>query len=241
MTTAAKSTFGTKLIWNYRELAELISISGPTQKVDTIEVTSHDSASAFKEFIAGMIGGGEITVEGNFIASDTYGQIVFNTDKQARNKRTIWIVMPMAVGAAWTAEAIATALEMSYPHDGKLGLSATLAITGKPTLTVTQTTGMSGLTGIEETDSTALEISPAIAVGTYAYTCTVDTASSYVKLTPVAASHTIYIQGTAVDTGVQSGEIALGAAGTDTVIFIMAYESAKAPRLYRLTVTRPAA
>jgi len=62
-----------------------------------------------------------------------------------------------------------------------------------------------------------------------------------VKLTPVAASHTIYIQGTAVDTGVQSGEIALGAAGTDTVIFIMAYESAKAPRLYRLTVTRPAA
>lgn len=239
MTTAAKSAFGTKVIWNYRELAELTTISGPSQKVDTIEVSNQDSPDAFKEFIAGMIHPGEISIEGNFIAGDTAGQIAFKTDKQARTKRTIWLVMPMAVGAAWTAEALATGFDQSYPHDGKLGMSASLAITGKPNLYTTQSGGISNLVGIEENAGAALVISPAIAAGTYAYTCTVNTASSWVKLTVTAASHTIYIQGTSVASGVQSGEIALGAAGTDTVIFIMAYEASKSPRLYRLTVTRP--
>jgi len=235
---AAKTTV---LVWNYRKVLELTSITGPNQSRDLIEVTNHDSADGFKEYIAGRVDGGEVSVEGNFIASDTAGQIAFHTDIQGGTSRAGFIVLPMSVGAAWSFSAFAQGFSASFPYDGKLSVSGSLRISGKPTLLTTQTTGISNLTGIEETDTTALSITPAIAAGTYAYACTVNTASSWVKLTPTAASHTIYVQGTSVASGAQSGEIALGAAGTTTDIFIVAYESAKAPRLYILTVTRPAA
>ncbi|MFA5374127.1 MAG: phage tail tube protein [Candidatus Omnitrophota bacterium] len=241
MTTAAKSAKSTVLVWNYRKILELTNISGPAQSRDMIEVTNHDSANGFKEYIAGLIDGGEITMEGNFVAGDAAGQIAFNTDLQAGTSRVVWIVMPMSVGAALSLSGIGSGFEQSFPHDNKIGVGGSLKVTGKPTLYVTQSTGISDMTGIEENGGAALSINEVIAAGTYEYTCTVNTASEWVKLTVTAGSHTIYIQGTSVDSGVQSGEIALGAAGTDTEIFIMVYESAKAPRLYRLTVTRPAA
>jgi predicted secreted protein len=240
MATAAKSAKSTVLVWNYRKVLELTNITGPSQSRDVIEVSSHDSANGFKEYIAGLIDGGEISIEGNFIASDSAGQITFHTDLQAGTSRTVWIVTPMADGSSLTFTALGSGFEDSFPYNDKIGVSGALKVTGKPTLSVTQSTGMSGLTGIEENGGAALSINEEIAVGTYEYTCTVNTASDWIKLTPIAASHTIYVQGTAVESGVQSGEIALGAAGTTTDVFIMAYESGKSPRLYKLTVTRPA-
>jgi predicted secreted protein len=239
--STAVSAFGTFLIWNYHKILELTNISGPSQSMDTIDVTSHDSDDSYREFIAGMRSGGDVSIEGNLITTDSNGQIAFHTDMQAGTKRNCFIVLPMAVGASMSFSALGKGFDMSFPFEDKASVSGTLQIAGKPTLLTTQSTGMSGLTGIEQTETAALSISPAIAVGTYAYTCSVNTASTWVKLTPVAASHTIYVQGTAVATGEQSGEITLGAAGTTTDILIVAYESSKSPRLYTLTVTRPAA
>lgn len=239
--TSAKSGFGTDLTWNSVVIAEVVNVSGPSQSRDMIEVTNHDSADGFKEFIAGLIDGGEISIEGNFIAGDAAGQIAFHTDLQAGAGRTVWVVMPMSVGAALSLSGIGSGFEQSFPHDSKIGVSGTLKVTGKPTLYTTQSTGISNLTGIQEQGGAALTITPVIAAGSYEYVCPVNTASTWVKLTVTAGSHTIYIQGTSVASGAQSGGIALGAAGTNTEIFIMAYESNKAPRLYKLTVERPAA
>jgi hypothetical protein len=239
--TSAVSAKGTILVWNYRKILEQLNLSGPSQSRDILDVTNHDSPDGFREFIAGVIDGGEVSIEGNFIAGDSGGQIAFHTDLQSGTGRTAWLILPMSVGAAWTFSALGSGFEKSYPHDNKLSVSGTLKVNGKPSLYVTQSTGISNMVGIEENGGAALSISPAIAAGTYEYTCDVNTASTWVKLTVTAASHTIYIQGTSVATGVQSGEIALGAAGTDTEIFIMAYQSSKAPRVYKLTVSRAAA
>ncbi len=238
MAVIAKSTV---LVWNYRKMLELTNIGGPSQSMDLIEVTNHDSADGYKEYIAGVRDGGEISLEGNFVASDSGGQIAFHTDLQGGTSRTFWIVLPMAVGGSLTGTAYGSGFEQSWPYDNKAGVSGTLKVTGKPTLTITQSTGISALSGIEENAGAALSLNEVVAAGTYEYTCTVNTASDWVKLTVTAASHTIYAQGTSQTSGVQGGEIALGAAGTDTEIFIMAYENNKSPRLYYLTVTRPAA
>jgi predicted secreted protein len=238
--TSAVSAKGTVLIWNYHKILEQVNLSGVSQSADVLDVSNHDSANSFREYIAGLIDGGELSLDGNFIVSDTNGQIALHTDMQAGTKRACFLLLPMAVGVAMSFNALAKGFEPSFPHDGKMGMSGSLKVSGKPTLLTTQTTGISALAGIEETDSTALSINETPAAGTYEYTCEVDTASSYVKLTVTAASHTIYIAGTSVATGVQSGEIALGAAGTVTDIWFLAYESAKAPRLYRLKVTRAA-
>ena len=237
--TSGVSAFSTLVIWNYHRVLEMQNIGGPSQTRDMVDVTSHDSPSAFREFVAGPVSGGEISIEGNFLKGDADGQIALHTDIQGGTKRTVWIVAPMAVGSGWTAEALAKGFSPSYPHEDKIGVSGSLQITGKPALYNTQSAGISALAGIEQTGGSALVITPTPAAGTYAYACTVNTASTWVKLTVTAATHTIKVQGETQTSGVQTGELALGAAGTTTEIFIMAYEAAKSPRLYVLTVTRP--
>lgn len=237
--TQALSAYGTTLVWNSLPLLELTSISGPSQTRDTIDVTSHDSSDKFREFIAGPASGGEVSVEGNLIIEDELGQINFYEDLQAGTKRSAWVVLPD--GAAMSFEAIPTSFSPSSPYEDKISVSMGMQITGKPVLYTTQSTGITGLTGIEETGTAALTITPTVAAGTYSYACTVNTASNYVKLTVTAASHTIYVQGTAQTSGTQGGEIALNPAGETTDIFIIVYEANKSPRLYVLTVNRPAA
>ena len=237
------SGFSTLLIWNYFRILEMLSISGPSQTRDVIDVTSHDSDDDYREFVAGIASGGEVSIEGNLIVGDENGQMAFYADLQVGTKRTAWVVMPMAVGASLLFEAIAKGFSPSAPHEDKIGVSATLQVTGKPTLYVAQSAGMTGLTGIEENLGAALTITPAIAAGTYEYACTVNTASTWVKLTVTAAGHIIKAQGITQTSGVQGDAIALNPAGEDTEIFILVYESptVKSPRLYLLTVTRPAA
>ncbi len=237
--TSAVSGMGSVLVWNYRKVVEQVKITGVSEAMEAIDASSHDSPSGFREFIAGMADGGEISMEGNLIVGDSGGQIAFHTDLQAKTGRTVWLVAPMAVGSALLLSGIATGFEMDFPFDKQMSVSGKLKVSGLPTLYVAQSVGISAMTGIQQQGGAAITIAPTVAAGTYAYTTTVNTASTWVKLTVTAASHTIYIQGTAVASGVQSGEIPLGAAGTTTDIFIMVYEANKAPRLYILTVTRP--
>lgn len=237
MGVSGKSTI---LVWNYRKVLELTGISGPSEARDLIDVTNHDSANGFREFVAGPVTGGEIAVEGNFVASDSAGQITLHTDMQGGTSRTAWIVAPMSVGAALSFTAFAKGFDMSFPYDNKLGISGSLQVSGKPTLYTTQSTGISALTGIKGGGG-ALTITPTPAAGTYAYACSVDTGDDHIHLTVTAATHTVYVQGALEATGVQTAAIALGAAGTITDVFIMVYEANKAPRIYILTVTRPAA
>jgi len=236
--TSAISAHGTVLIWDYCKLLEMVNIGGLSQSRDTVDVTSHDSPNQFREYIAGLGDGGEVSLEGNLLTTDTLGQIALHTDLQAGSTKSAFLLLPMSVGQAMSFNAIATRFEPSFPHDGKSSVSMSLKVTWKPTLLTSQSVGMTGLTGIEETESNPLIITPDIAVGTYEYECTVDTDSTWVKLTVTADSHTIYVNGASQDSGVQGDEIALSAAGIDTVIHILVYESNKAPRLYKLIVHR---
>jgi predicted secreted protein len=240
--TSAISAKGTVIVWDYLPLLEGVNITGVSQSVDALDVTSHDASDSFREYTVGLKDGGEVSLEANFITSDTNGQIAMHTDFQAGSSKPVFILLPMAQGIAMSFTAVATKFEPSFPVDGKMGLSAAFKVTGMPTLLTSQTNGMGGLAGIEETGSAALSISPTPAVGTYVYTCTVNTASTWVKLTCTAAAHTIYVNAVSQTSGVQGDAITLGDAGTDTLIWILVYSATtKSPRLYKLTVTRPAA
>ena len=217
----------------------MTGISGPSESMSPVDVTNHESPDSFREFVAGPRSGGEVSVEGNFIKADANGQVNLHTDIQAGTMREVWVVMPMAVGGALKFNAFATGFSIAHPYEDKISTSGALQITGKPEFYDSQSAGISAMTGIEENGGSALSISPSIDAGVYEYACTVNTASTWVKLTVTAASHTIKVQGVTQTSGVQGGEIALGAAGTTTEIFIMVYEANKAPRLYVLTVTRP--
>lgn len=238
------------LIWNYRKVLELLSIGGPSQSRDLVELTSHDSADQFKEFVPGPIAGGEVSIEGNLIVGDAAGQIAFHTDVQGGTKRNCFIVMPMAVGGSLFFAAYANGFGTDYPFDSKIAVSGSLIVTGKPLLLVTQAAGMSALAGKKydgAVEGDALVITPAIAVGTYAYACDVDTLTDGVRLTVTCAAQIPFVQGVEEESGVETPiTITLGAAGTVTDILILVHEGTAAvpthsPRLYILSVTRAAA
>jgi len=110
----------------------LTNVSGPTIAVDPIDVTSHDSADKFREFVAGLKDGGEISVEGNLISAAQGNYILANIT----SGETVAIVIAFGTAdpAAFTCQGFATAFEPGAPHDDKLSFSATFKITGKPTL-----------------------------------------------------------------------------------------------------------
>ena len=141
MTTSAKSAFGTTLKKGAVAIAELTSISGPTIMADTLDATSHDSADGYREFVQGLRDAGEITIEGNFIPGNA-GQVALTTDLNDGSLDSYTITFPAAMATTWTFSAIVTAFETSAPHDERATFSATLKISGKATLNVTASAGL---------------------------------------------------------------------------------------------------
>ncbi len=133
---AGYSGFGTTLSIASAPVAELTSISGPSISMDIIDVSSHGSLAdedGYRVFAAGLIDGGEVTVEGNLTTA-----VAGNVIKDAMEDRTakaIVITFPAAAGVAtWSFDAIVTAFSTDAPYDDKLSFSASFKVSGKPTL-----------------------------------------------------------------------------------------------------------
>ncbi len=238
------SAFGVTLKRDGTAIAEITNIGGVEVSRAMIDFTNNDSADIYREFKPGLKDSSEVSISGNFKAGDTNGQVGLLTDFEAGTLQAFILTFPTSITATWTFSAYVTKFKVSdFAVDGKVSFNASLKISGKPTLAVTASTGMSALTGIEEQAGGAITLLPTFAIGTFAYTVTVNTLSTYIKLTPTAATHVITISnGTSeqtVTSGAQSGEIDLGVAGTITTITVTVTESGKTAKVYTITVSRP--
>ncbi len=226
--------FGTTFTWNNQVVGKLTSINGIEIAVDSVEVTTHDSADNYKEFIPGLIDAGEVSIEGNFDYTDTAGQHALLTDANSRTSRTGVITFPSSTGATWTFTGFATNVKIGDAStDGVIPFSATIKITGKPTFAVAVSTGMSN---VELSNSAVLY--PTFAIGTFEYVATVLTGVSSITVTPTASAGVITVNGSVVASGVASSAIPLGAAGSVTTITIVVTETNKAPKTYTINVAR---
>ena len=151
-------------------------------------------------------------------------------------------IMTFVNGTTWTFNAVVKDLGTDTPFDGKVGFSATLKVSGKPVLGVMLSDFLSGM---DFEDSVGVKTSiPALADDTYTYSLTIDTDSSYVKITVTQeAAVTIVASCLGVShnltTGVQSGEIAVGDTNTTTLLTVTASDTGKSPRVYTIYVVRP--
>lgn len=121
---------GTTLSLGGSLVAELTNITGPSISVDPIDVTSHDTADKFREFVAGLKDGGEISVEGNLV-STTQGNVILNN---IASGDVVAVVITFPDGITFTCQGFATGFEPGAPHDDKLSFTATIKVTGKPVL-----------------------------------------------------------------------------------------------------------
>lgn len=244
MTSSAKSVHGTTLSRDSHLVAELTNIGGVEVKVDTIDVTSHDSASGYKEWIGGLKEAGEVGIEGNFIPGDTEGQIGLHADMVAGTLQAFVITFPSALATTWTFSAIVTRFKINDAKSGDTvaSFSATLKISGAPTLGITASA-----------DATTIAVSvgtlvPAWSASKYDYSDAVVTGTSSLTFTVTHATaatitlHNSFTGGTSsLTTGVPSGAQALGAADSITTFTITCTVSGKTPKVYVVEVVRAAA
>jgi predicted secreted protein len=234
--TNAIAAFGVTLTRAGNTIAEITSIGGIEVSRNTIDVTSHASADSYKEYIPGLKDVGEMNIEGNFYSGDTNGMVALLSDLENGTLQSFVLTFPTAITATWTFSAYVTKFKSGdSPVDGKSPFSASLKISGKPTLAITASAGLT--TTFFSMNNSAV-ITPAPANAVYDYVATVLTAITSVTVTPIAAAGVITVNGNVVATGVASSAIALGAAGSVTVITVVVTETAKVAKTYTIRVSR---
>ena len=231
----SKLAFGTTFTWNSQTVAKLTSIGGVELNIDMVDVTTHQSTSGFREVLPGLADAGEVALEGNFDYTDTAGQQAMVTDAAAKTSRTGVITFPAATGTTWTFTGYISKIKIGdNPIDGKIPFSASVKITGVPTLAVATVTGMSAI-GF----SNDVLMMPAFAIGTLGpYVVTITAGQTSTIITPVDATGgeiiTIYTDGGSaqvVATGEASTPCTLDVDDT-TVITVVISHATKASKTY---------
>lgn len=121
---------GTTLTIGGTAVGNIMSISGPDQSRDPIDISTMESSNKFREFIPGMIDAGELTMELNFdgttVSSVLDGQLTATAS-------SIVVTFSDADTATFTCNGFITALGHAIPMDDKVTQSVTIKFTGEPT------------------------------------------------------------------------------------------------------------
>lgn len=117
---------------SFDAIAEVTSVDVLDVEVEDLDVTSHDSASGWREYIGGLKDGGELSFELNF---DPAVHAALLTAVGA--SREFQIVMPAGVDDIIEFEGYIKSLSAAAPHDDKLTASAAIKVSGPVTITVT--------------------------------------------------------------------------------------------------------
>lgn len=233
----AKHAMGTRLKIGANYIAGLTSVSGIDLTADTIDVTTLESADNYREFIQGMRDGGEVSVSGFFEPSDTNGQNQLYSLFNSGAVTAFSILFPSTLGAEWTFNGIVTQATTNAEMEEAATFEATIKVTGKPSLGLTASAGLSALSLTGAGGS----LSPAFSASVFYYTYGGVSATS-VTVTATAASHTIdlYVDGVfsqSLTTAVASNAISL-TLNVGKKLTIIAREAGKTAKTTEIIVVK---
>jgi len=131
-----KRALGTKLLVNTVAVAGLTSIGGLELTADTIDVTTLDSDGGYREFIAGFKDAGEVALEGYLIPATGKGQKELYDLFESGAVEDFTIDFPAETGTSWEFKGIVVGFSTSADLEDPLAFSASIKVSGKPTLVV---------------------------------------------------------------------------------------------------------
>ena len=118
----------------FTKVAEVLSISGPELASEQIEVTSLDSTGGYKEFIPGLLDGGTVQIEFNYIDGNTQQETlrtrVSTSGQTAANYR---IQLPDSPLSYVTFAGIVESYSMNMETGSAITVSCGIKISGAPT------------------------------------------------------------------------------------------------------------
>lgn len=118
----------------FTSVAGLTNIEGPGGEREVRNVTSHDSPNKAAEKRSGFFDAGQVSLDGYYDPADPthVALIAALEDGELHN----WKVIDVDDGAQSTAfSAFVQSWNRTAPHDGMLGFTATLEVTGLPVRT----------------------------------------------------------------------------------------------------------
>lgn len=117
---------------SFDAVAEVTNIDFMDVSADDLDVTSHDSEDAWREFLAGLKDGGELSMDLNFDPS-----IHANLLSLVGVTRNMQVTFPTGVDEKVEFEGYIKSLSGSAPVDDKLSASASVKVSGPVTITST--------------------------------------------------------------------------------------------------------
>jgi predicted secreted protein len=236
VTKRATRSIGTQLKIGLNVIAELRSIGSPSVTTEELDVTTLDSEGGFREYIAGFSDPGEVAISGLFYPGDA-GQAALYAAMESKDIQDFEIIYPAKLGASWTFQGYVSAFNVTAELEDAVAFEATIRVSGKPSMNMGVSTGLTGLT-ISGTGGT---LAPTFANGVYYYTFAGVTANS-VTVTATAANHMLKLY---VD-GVYSQDLTSGAASSAIGVSasagkkftIVAQEDGKASVAYEVIVVK---
>lgn len=115
----------------FAAIANVTSVKAPEIKRDTYDVTAHDSADGWREFVGGLKDGGEFSLEVNYDPR-VHDDLIADFDDTA--PRDYKLVFPQSLGE-WDIKALMTGFSSEEPVDDKMTAELTFKVTGQPTIT----------------------------------------------------------------------------------------------------------
>jgi len=122
---------------NTTTIGNIVTITGPDEARDPIDISTMESTSKSREFIPGMLDGGEASFEINYDGTAAGSADALNTLKTA-SAQTWTITFNDALDAShtdssWASAGFITGLGFAAPFDDKATQTVTLKFTGVPT------------------------------------------------------------------------------------------------------------
>ncbi len=137
---------------SFTAIGNVISVTGPNQTRDSIDISTMDSTGKFREFIPGMLDAGEVTFDVNYDGSAGGGAAILGgtnaTTGLLKNTNTSLMytvgffdgtsstnVSDVTNHSYYQSKGLMTALGHAIPFDDKITQSVTIKFTGVPTYT----------------------------------------------------------------------------------------------------------
>jgi predicted secreted protein len=130
---------------NFVAVMGVKSMTGPSISRDTHDTTDMQSPSGWREFIGGLVDGGEVSFEANLLPrnetqNQEAGGFMAEFDKTSCDSRGNWrIQFPECAGEAegyMEFEGIVTGQSMQFPMDDLMSFSGTIKVSGRPELVI---------------------------------------------------------------------------------------------------------
>jgi len=133
--SGAISSVGTKFYrWPassdaWAAISEVLSVEGPTQSRETIDVTSLDSTGGYREFIGSFRDGGTVTLSMNFIRAN---YDLLHTDFEDDTPGNYKIVLPDTDHTTIEFEGLVQEMPLSASVGAQVTANVTIKVTGEP-------------------------------------------------------------------------------------------------------------